>query len=245
VKPLRNTLSPLGRQLSVVAASIPTNNLALWLDFSDISTLFQDTAGATPITTDGQAIARASDKSGNARHATNATSGQRPLHKASIQNGLSVARPDGINDSLQTASFSLPQPFTVFVVYTAGGGNNRPIHDTPSGTRILFYERAVAPNTHAQFAGAGQIFFPTTTGWHVFTNVYNNTASFAQVDSGSPVTGTLGTGSSTNGFALFRNQGGSEFLNRDVGEILMYSEAVTGSKLTTILSALKTKWGTP
>jgi hypothetical protein len=38
-----------------------------WYDVSDISTLFQDTAGTTPLTTDGQTCKRINDKSGNAR----------------------------------------------------------------------------------------------------------------------------------------------------------------------------------
>lgn len=42
-------------------------------DFSDLSTLFQDTGATTPITTNGQTIKRANDKSGNSNNVTDST----------------------------------------------------------------------------------------------------------------------------------------------------------------------------
>ncbi|HET7369400.1 MAG TPA: hypothetical protein VFK45_01020, partial [Gammaproteobacteria bacterium] len=44
-----------------------------WFDPADFSTLFQDTAGTTPVTAAGQSVARMLDKSGNGHHATQAT----------------------------------------------------------------------------------------------------------------------------------------------------------------------------
>jgi hypothetical protein len=49
-----------------------------WFDPSDASTVFTDTAGTTPASI-GQAVARINDKSGNGNHATQATSGARPI----------------------------------------------------------------------------------------------------------------------------------------------------------------------
>jgi hypothetical protein len=41
-------------------------DLALWLDPSDLTTLFQEMAGSTPVTTTGQNVGKANDKSGTA-----------------------------------------------------------------------------------------------------------------------------------------------------------------------------------
>lgn len=49
-------------------------------EFTDISTLFKDTAGATPVTASGDLIARVNDKSGLGHNFTQATSGNRPVY---------------------------------------------------------------------------------------------------------------------------------------------------------------------
>lgn len=56
------------------------NEPGVFLDPTDISTLFQDTAGAVPVTTPGQTVARVNDKSGNGNHATQATAAARPTY---------------------------------------------------------------------------------------------------------------------------------------------------------------------
>lgn len=54
--------------------------VGVWFDPNDITTLFQDTAGTIPVTTTGQSVALMLDKSGNAKHATQATLAQRPIY---------------------------------------------------------------------------------------------------------------------------------------------------------------------
>lgn len=51
-----------------------------WYEPSDLTTLFQDTAGAVPVTAPGQAVARINDKSGNGHNATQATVAARPIY---------------------------------------------------------------------------------------------------------------------------------------------------------------------
>lgn len=66
----------------------------LWLDFSDIDTLFTD-AGTTKVSSDDDKIYQVNDKSGNAYHHVQTTEGNRPLYKTNIKNSRSVARFDG------------------------------------------------------------------------------------------------------------------------------------------------------
>jgi hypothetical protein len=99
--------------------------LQLWLDASDATTLYDATSGGSLVAADG-GVARWEDKSGNARHATQGTSGSRPLRKASVQGGKDVLRFDGSNDSLSiassTATFKLlhSADSTVFLVFKSG-----------------------------------------------------------------------------------------------------------------------------
>ena len=93
----------LGRSVKRAAATAfaPTDisGCNLWIDFSDADTLFTD-AGSTKVSSDGDAIYRANDKSGNNNHLNQATSSKRPLYKTNIKNGLSVSRYDTTDDKL-------------------------------------------------------------------------------------------------------------------------------------------------
>jgi hypothetical protein len=70
------------------------SSVDLWFDFSDSST----------VTHVANAISQVNDKSGNAIHLTQATGAHKPTYVAAAQNGLSVARFDGINDNMSNTS---------------------------------------------------------------------------------------------------------------------------------------------
>lgn len=88
----------------------------LWLDASDASTLYDATSGGSLVAANGS-VARWLDKSGNARHVTQGTSGNRPLRKTGIQNGLDAVLFDGTNDDLSGAINLNTRNATVFVVF--------------------------------------------------------------------------------------------------------------------------------
>jgi hypothetical protein len=97
---------------------------ALWIDLSDSSTLFDAVSGGGPVT-NGVGIARAEDKSGNARHFTQSTPGARPTWTSGAQNGLGVGSFDG-GDWLTSVSANSVWTFlhssqsTVFAVIRPG-----------------------------------------------------------------------------------------------------------------------------
>ena len=95
------TFQPKSQAAAVASAFVPTDiaGLAQWLYFSDANTLYTD-AGTTKVSSDGDAIYQANDKSGNNKHATQTTAGYRPLYKTGIQNSKSIARFDGSDDYL-------------------------------------------------------------------------------------------------------------------------------------------------
>lgn len=68
-------------------------DLALWLDASDSTTLFDATSGGSAVAADG-AVLRWEDKSGNDRHATQSVTGREPVRKTGIQNSLDILRFD-------------------------------------------------------------------------------------------------------------------------------------------------------
>jgi len=71
----------------------------VWYDPSDLSTLFQDSAGTTPVTASGDPVGLMLDKSGNDNHATQATSSKRPIYTEG--SGLAWLEFDGVDDFLE------------------------------------------------------------------------------------------------------------------------------------------------
>lgn len=73
-----------------------------WYDPSDLSTMFQDTAGTIPVTTPGQTVALILDKSGRGNHATQATAASRPVYQVD-GSGKPYLSFDGVDDGMVTA----------------------------------------------------------------------------------------------------------------------------------------------
>lgn len=86
----------------------------VWYDPSDFSTLFQDSAGTTPVTAVGDPVGKILDKSGNGKHATQATAASRPILRHDGTNYYLEF--DGVDDSLATAAidFSATQLLSFF-----------------------------------------------------------------------------------------------------------------------------------
>lgn len=68
-----------------------------WYDPSDLSTMWQDSAGTVAAAVD-QPVGRINDKSGNGNHATQATAGKRPILR--LASGLYYLESDGVDDEL-------------------------------------------------------------------------------------------------------------------------------------------------
>lgn len=69
-----------------------------WYDPSDLTTLFQDSAGTTPVTATGQPVGKMLDKSGNGNHATQATAAARPIY--TVAGSIAYLVADGVDDQL-------------------------------------------------------------------------------------------------------------------------------------------------
>jgi len=99
-----------------------------WYDPSDLSTLFQDSAGTTPVTASGQPVGLMLDKSGNDNHATQAISAKRPTYTEG--GGLSWLAFDKVDDAMeiQNAAFSFTGDQSVWVAAKHNTGNGKYIY---------------------------------------------------------------------------------------------------------------------
>lgn len=86
-----------------------------WYDPSDLSTMFQDSAGTIPVTGVEQPVGRINDKSGRGNHATQTIEGTYPVLRRT-GSGLYYLSFDGVDDFLVTPPLDLSSTAQVSTV---------------------------------------------------------------------------------------------------------------------------------
>lgn len=234
--------------------------LQLWLDADDSATLFDATTGGSLVAANG-GVARWEDKSGNARHATQATSGNRPLRKTAIQGGRDVLRFDGSNDFLDgSATPTTGDTRTVFIVSksaTTAGGEILQIGKWTSAAAVrafLCRQLFISPDTFIGgdlvvtnlFVAGVQL---PLTSFHLST--WSQVASTRAVSywhnqQPQTVTGTVGQFASTApGYFVGKcNSGGNDFgfHQCDIAEIIVYDSALSATNREAVENYLLAKW---
>ena len=228
---------------------------ALWLDASDAATLLD--AGGLAADAD-EAIATWSDKSGNARHATQSTSGSRPLRKTAQQNSRDVVRFDGTDDFLFAPDWH-QNTISVFAVYKpANNANLQHVlrkGNTP-GTSLEFAMRAASATT-ALFGACTSAFVSNTQAKPgsgaplIHTGVYDGAAVESWVN-GAGYTTAAQTGNIFNGSFRLRigaalvtesDAAAAAFsLQGDIAEILIFPTALSTTNRQAVESYLNQKW---
>ena len=159
---------------------------------------------------DGNAVSQWDDASANSRHASQATSGKRPIYRSSVaalNNKPALDFTRASQQSLSTASWTLAQPMSYVAVANldATAGENYLVHggsaasaflgDTNTSNKWQMY----AGTTVRESSGA-----PDTAG-HLFTWVYNGASSVAYLDGTSIIAlGSPGTGGVIAGLNIGR-----------------------------------------
>ena len=164
----------LGQIIGVNNAWAPAQlpGLSLWLDAADAST----------ITLNSSTVSQWSDKSGNARHATQATAASQPAYTAAGLNGKAVLTFDGSNDLFELSSgILLNDNFTY--VYSVYGRPTSAQHSIDVG-----------PTT-------GNVGYGNW--WFMDNNLYSSLRSTEQTHGSSVATGTFING-------LVRNNSGTQ-----------------------------------
>jgi hypothetical protein len=225
---------------AVAAAFSPTDiaGLKLWIDFSDITTLYTDSAKTTPVTADGDVIGAAEDKSGNGNDGTQATTAKKFTYKTGIKNSLSAALVGADSDNMITP-LTQAQPFTIYaVIYPTTANNNANYVHSTSPLSIC---RVASVSTIMLYCGAVltlSVSDPRNL-WHVLTSIPNGASSSVRQNAGTPATGNAGASGMTN-ISLSYNSA-----NAFVGywsEILIYNSIISGADDTNVLTYLNAKW---
>jgi hypothetical protein len=231
--------------------SIP--GLALWLDASDASTLFQDAAATTPATATSDPVGAWLDKSGNARHATQSTAGNRPVIHSATQNNRKILSFDGSNDALLgTGAQALKTGMTVIGAYFSGAVNYSSLFavgDSAAGKRwisgsslgkigIDYYTNSASVSASAS----------NRTGITSFTlNPSANSLGIrmdgAQVLSQASLSPALAAYTSDTFAVGTTPLANEQFFTGRVFELAVYNRVLSAAECRRVEQALGTKWG--
>lgn len=230
--------------VSDVAFSPPDlSGLLLWFDISDITSLYQDSAKTTPVTSTGDPIGAAVDLSGNGDDALQAITANKPTYRTSVQNGLSVTQCDG-GDELRTAGdVSAGTDETIFSVAANAAD---PLTGTICGytsTNRLFYASVLNRITYRYNSSSLNFGGHIQTNWHYIAGSHTGGVSRMFVDGVERLpTGAVADAIRTARFSI-GSRGTADFLTGDIGEIIVYSRALTDSERQQVEAYLASKWG--
>jgi hypothetical protein len=234
---------------------VPTSitGLQIWLDASDASTLYDATSGGSLVAADG-AVARWEDKSGNSRHATQSTSGYRPLRKTGVQGGKDALLWDG-----SASGLALPNTFgqwgsgnwtMFFAVKTGATVTSKYLFASVANPNDLFIWNIGNDMRVRTSGGSVQTFSPAlvaATSSGVITSVTRNGSTFTgRVGSETNTATTTGSLSfnATNVELGVYNEPGFRglFWNGHICEVIAWNSALSDADRIAAELYLKMKW---
>jgi len=169
------------------------------------------------------------DQTSNARDANQAAAAIQPTYGAGTHNkGAAIG--DGNSVKMDTASFTLSQPFTVFVIYnrTAGALSSAlfgPISG-PGATNSIYDNNPQWVAFYGSFIN-GAAADPTDGVWQSLTACINSASSSLRVNAGTAVTGNVGT-QTPSGIRLLGRADGASGWRGPASEFIVFSGDPTG-----------------
>lgn len=205
-----------------------------WYDATDITTLFQDVAGTTPVTTDGDPVRRINDKSGNGYHQVSTNPG---TYVADGQNGLPIV------DIPTTANFgrvgfaTVAQPFHIFAALSVRADSPANVQHVSSngGATFQVYQTGI-PRTALQLYCGSSLLKAYTGAFAAMEWLAKGATSNNRIASVDAV-GDAGTGGLASDFGIGGN--GHQYF----GNLFVAPAEVTGDTLTAARAYQADMWG--
>jgi hypothetical protein len=236
---------------------LAVSGLTLWLDASDAATLTLD---------ESNNVSQWNDKSGNARHLTQATPTIRPTLITASINGLSTVRTDGTDDRISSTTYPSTtwygagkNQITIITLLKRVVNSGRWIHGLVTsingyGERFLFDRQPPGVGTQDLIVESNSGVSTLSAAPDIATSLSidsvtwqsGNTYTLRRYISGSAtsyssVSALGGTMESGQLYTLgFNNHRASV----DFAEIMIYSRVLTTAELSAVESYLVGKWGT-
>lgn len=239
----------------VPAFSSPASisGLQLWLDGSDAGTLYDATSGGSLVSANGSVL-RWEDKSGNARHFTQATSGVQPLRKTSVKNGLSAVE---FTNDWMSGSYT----YTIGTMFVVWSHPTTVTGDTLPGVVSM---RTASANKVANSSMGFSLMLPSATSVAIdpgpssptyrlnaatpgagFTSFGTGVAVRTSPDRWQHMSATFTASAGVKAMVLGADVFSSLRLmqNGHIGEVIAYSGALTATQVLSVEQYLINKWG--
>ena len=237
-------------------------NCVLWLDGADLSTLYQDSAGTTPVTATGQSVGFWRDKSVTKNNATQSTVGNQPTITFNGLNGLSVLNFNGANTNYLSLTPTSPpagsSTLTLFVVLRSTDSTSTQyfftwVSNAGSGLALQYLSSGLFRCFITASATAGS----DNSGLFSINNycIYSGIAPYAPLSCWGWVNGTSMSGRSgtTGPYAIVsigRATIGASYtgsyvspMTGQVAEIIIYLRALGNGEREMVEGYLANKWG--
>lgn len=224
-----------------------------WYDAADITTLFQDLAGATPVTTNNQLVGQWRDKGPNGFHVAAPTTNDRPSYLTNMRNGLPVVQ-FAAKALRRTGVSGIGQQQSMFMA-----GQNRRTgtsnfsyfwqrYQSSTYSSMLYYFAGMAEHWNSWSNAVQQAMFPVMnqtpaifgTRWYTANVNYAYSTALSGVPSAN--TNSPGVGAASHTFTL----GGTynsliSFL--DLYELIIVDGDVGDATAKQVMQYLADKWG--
>jgi hypothetical protein len=228
---------------AVPSSTMPVSSgLFMWLDSSDMSSLFQSADGTNPVSAGNQLVGLWRDKSGNDNHFMQTGAAARPnFVKTGIGGKASIVFEPGQSMLVRT---NFPAPVTViYVARQLGGTNNRILSAVANNWLLGFWSGA---KNQAYYDGwvspSGSP--PADTLPHVFIGIVKGRGQNSEVWADGVLIANNQNGiAGPNGLAINTGAFAGEVSNCQVAEIAVFNRDLTPVERQKVETHLKSKWG--
>lgn len=223
------------------------SGLALWLDASDTSTLWDSPVGGS-LSVNGGVVGRWEDKSGNNNHATNGVVANMPTLQVSGRSSINF---DGVNDRLIISVPISVSNGTVFSVFVRNVSSITSIPLGDSGNKcvpIEWYNNNILYtvlngqwiNTESQKYNTGSFLYKCviTTNTVSLSMLYENGKA---INLARSVNGSFSPGNSVNTVGY----GDSVYHKGEIKDIIVYNRPLSDIECRKVEQYLSAKWAIP
>lgn len=242
-----------------------STNPSIWLDASTNAYLYTLDSGGS-LVTDGQAVGRWEDRSGNGRHYTQAVAGSRPVYRSVRQNGFGAVEftshwLDGNFNALSTLNNasgatammairyrSLPTAYTNAVWFSRNGNIEASRFAFGTGAASNTQQHMIARNLDGGSASTN--YLTGSTAFQIHTGRVNHaTALFDHYRDGVVINANVATGlgtaniSNTNSWRVsLGTHNVATFALVDISEIFIWNRALTDTEISNMHTWILAKY---